>query len=42
MLWASAFVAGLGVPRDVVDQCHSHGPLVVNMCGKVRHARLGG
>jgi enoyl-[acyl-carrier protein] reductase II len=35
---ASAFVAGLGVPRDVIDQCHSHGLLVVNMCGKVRHA----
>ncbi len=35
---ASAFVAGLGVPRDVVDLCHEHGLLVVNMCGKVRHA----
>jgi len=35
---ASVFVAGLGVPRDVIDQCHSHGLLVVNMCGKVRHA----
>jgi enoyl-[acyl-carrier protein] reductase II len=35
---ASAFVAGLGVPRDVIDECHSHGLLVVNMCGKVRHA----
>jgi enoyl-[acyl-carrier protein] reductase II len=28
----------LGVPRDVIDECHSHGLLVVNMCGKVRHA----
>jgi enoyl-[acyl-carrier protein] reductase II len=35
---ASVFVAGLGVPRDVIDECHSHGLLVVNMCGKVRHA----
>jgi enoyl-[acyl-carrier protein] reductase II len=35
---ASAFVAGLGVPADVVDLCHQHGLLVVNMCGKVDHA----
>jgi enoyl-[acyl-carrier protein] reductase II len=35
---ATAFVAGLGVPRDVVELCHEHGLLVVNMCGKVRHA----
>jgi enoyl-[acyl-carrier protein] reductase II len=35
---AIAFVAGLGVPRDVVDLCHEHGLVVVNMCGKVRHA----
>ena len=35
---ASVFVAGLGVPRDVVDLCHKHGVIVVNMCGKVRHA----
>ena len=35
---ATVFVAGLGVPRDVVDQCHAHNVLVVNMCGKVRHA----
>jgi enoyl-[acyl-carrier protein] reductase II len=33
------FVAGLGVPSQVVDLCHSHGLLVVNMCGKVAHAR---
>ncbi len=32
------FVAGLGVPRDVIDLCHKHGVLVINMCGKVRHA----
>jgi enoyl-[acyl-carrier protein] reductase II len=35
---ASVFVAGLGVPRDVVDLCHDKGVLVVNMCGKVSHA----
>ena len=36
---ASVFVAGLGVPEDVVDLCHDSGVLVVNMCGKVDHAR---
>jgi enoyl-[acyl-carrier protein] reductase II len=36
---ASVFVAGLGVPADVVELCHSHDILVVNMCGKVDHAR---
>jgi len=36
---ASVFVAGLGVPDAVVDLCHAHGVLVVNMCGKVDHAR---
>jgi enoyl-[acyl-carrier protein] reductase II len=35
---ATVFVAGLGVPRDVVDLCHQHNVLVINMCGKVRHA----
>ncbi len=35
---ASVFVAGLGVPADVVDLCHRRGVLVVNMCGKVAHA----
>jgi enoyl-[acyl-carrier protein] reductase II len=35
---AKVFVAGLGVPRDVVELCHRHGVIVVNMCGKVRHA----
>lgn len=35
---ASVFVAGLGVPRDVVELCHRSGVLVMNMCGKVRHA----
>ncbi len=35
---ARVFVAGLGVPRDVIELCHHHNVLVVNMCGKVRHA----
>lgn len=35
---ATVFVAGLGVPRDVVDLCHRRNLVVVNMCGKVRHA----
>jgi enoyl-[acyl-carrier protein] reductase II len=35
---AQVFVAGLGVPRDVVDLCHRHNVVVMNMCGKVRHA----
>jgi enoyl-[acyl-carrier protein] reductase II len=35
---ARVFVAGLGVPRDVVELCHQHNVLVMNMCGKVRHA----
>jgi enoyl-[acyl-carrier protein] reductase II len=35
---ASLFVAGLGVPRDVITKCHDHNVLVANMCGKVRHA----
>jgi enoyl-[acyl-carrier protein] reductase II len=36
---AAVFVAGLGVPTEVVDKCHRHGLLVINMCGKVEHAR---
>lgn len=32
------FVAGLGVPREVIDLCHDHQVLVGSMCGKVRHA----
>jgi len=35
---ASLFVAGLGVPRQVVDLCHDSGVLVASMCGRVRHA----
>lgn len=36
---ASVFVAGLGVPSKVVDLCHHHGVVVINMCGKVAHAQ---
>ena len=36
---ASVFVAGLGVPAAVVAMCHEADVLVVNMCGKVEHAR---
>lgn len=35
---ATVFVAGLGVPREVIDLCHKRNTIVVNMCGKVRHA----
>lgn len=35
---AAVFVAGLGVPRDVIALCHERGVLVASMCGKVRHA----
>lgn len=35
---ATAYVAGLGVPTEVVDLCHELNLLVINMCGKVRHA----
>jgi enoyl-[acyl-carrier protein] reductase II len=35
---ASLFVAGLGVPRDVIDVLHGGSVLVASMCGKVRHA----
>ncbi len=36
---ASTFVAGLGVPRHVIDLCHDHNVLVISMCGKVEHAK---
>ncbi len=36
---ASTFVAGLGVPRHVIDICHDHDVLVISMCGKVEHAK---
>jgi enoyl-[acyl-carrier protein] reductase II len=35
---ASAFIAGLGVPRPVIQKCHDAGLLVMSMCGKVSHA----
>lgn len=35
---ATLFVAGLGVPREVIDELHAHQILVGSMCGKVRHA----
>jgi enoyl-[acyl-carrier protein] reductase II len=35
---AALFVAGLGVPRDVIDVLHEGSVLVASMCGKVRHA----
>ena len=35
---ATVFVAGLGVPSEVIEQCHANGLLVINMCGKVEHA----
>jgi enoyl-[acyl-carrier protein] reductase II len=36
---ASVFAAGLGVPSRVVEMCHEAGLPVLNMCGKVDHAR---
>ena len=35
---ASIYVAGLGVPREVIDELHRNNILVGSMCGKVRHA----
>jgi enoyl-[acyl-carrier protein] reductase II len=35
---ARIFVAGLGVPREVIDALHDANILVGSMCGKVRHA----
>ena len=35
---ATLFVAGLGVPRDVLQVLHDGNVLVASMCGKVRHA----
>jgi enoyl-[acyl-carrier protein] reductase II len=35
---ASVFVAGLGVPREVIDELHRNNVLVGSMAGKVRHA----
>jgi enoyl-[acyl-carrier protein] reductase II len=36
---ASTFVAGLGVPRHVIELCHRNNVLVISMCGKVIHAQ---
>ena len=36
---ARIFVAGLGVPREIIDVLHKHTVLVGSMCGKVRHAQ---
>ena len=36
---ASLYVAGLGVPREVVDHLHRNNVIVGSMCGKVRHAQ---
>ena len=35
---ARAFVGALGVPSEVIELCHDHDVLVVNMCGTVGHA----
>lgn len=35
---ARMFVGALGVPTEVIDLCHANDVLVVNMCGKVKHA----
>ena len=39
---ARIFVAGLGVPREVIDLLHAKNILVGSMCGKVRHAQRSG
>jgi enoyl-[acyl-carrier protein] reductase II len=36
---ARIFVAGLGVPREIIDVLHQNNILVGSMCGKVRHAQ---
>jgi len=36
---ARIFVAGLGVPREIIDVLHQNSILVGSMCGKVRHAQ---
>jgi enoyl-[acyl-carrier protein] reductase II len=35
---AKIFVGALGVPTEVIELCHDRDVLVVNMCGKVKHA----
>ncbi len=36
---AKIFVAGLGVPREIIDVLHQNNVIVGSMCGKVRHAQ---
>jgi len=36
---ASAFIAGLGVPTEIIERCHAGGLLVMSLCGTVEHAR---
>ena len=36
---AKIFVAGLGVPREIIDVLHRSNVIVGSMCGKVRHAQ---
>lgn len=35
---ATSFIAGLGVPEQVIGRCHEAGVKVISMCGKVAHA----
>jgi enoyl-[acyl-carrier protein] reductase II len=35
---AAAFVAGLGVPKPVIERCHDAGVKVMVLCGKLSHA----
>ncbi len=35
---ARVFVAGLGVPRDIIEELHANNILIGSMAGKVRHA----
>ena len=35
---ASSFIAGLGVPEQLIEKCHAGGVKVISMCGKVKHA----
>jgi enoyl-[acyl-carrier protein] reductase II len=35
---ANCFIAGLGVPENVIEKCHKNGVKVMSMCGKVSHA----
>jgi len=35
---ATAFIAGLGVPKPVIERCHDAGVKVMVLCGKLSHA----